>query len=211
MKRRADGRRAQLSPEGFRVQPRSYIFFDKSAGTERFEVRADADGNLPTEQAASLMAVHCLMRGRKPQDFSVMVAPGECLLNDILPMAKRLVQACVGGGPLVHLSPRQRQVLRALLQDLSNKEIAAELHVSVRTVKFHVSTLLEKFGVHSRSALMRKAADMAPAEISPTYATDGVPTKELPPSRAAGEYLERPNPRPQPELLRVAGGQRSTR
>jgi len=37
-------------------------------------------------------------------------------------------------------------VLSGISQDLSNKEIAAKLSLSERTVKFHVSAMLEKFG-----------------------------------------------------------------
>lgn len=52
------------------------------------------------------------------------------------------------------LSVRQQQVLDALLKNLSNKEIAARLNISERTVKFHVSQLLEKFGVRRRADLI---------------------------------------------------------
>jgi DNA-binding NarL/FixJ family response regulator len=52
------------------------------------------------------------------------------------------------------LSPREREVLDALLENLSNKEIAGRLHISERTAKFHVSRLLEKFGVRRRADLI---------------------------------------------------------
>jgi DNA-binding NarL/FixJ family response regulator len=41
-----------------------------------------------------------------------------------------------------------------LLQNLSNKEIANKLNISERTVKFHVSNLLEKHGVRRRADLI---------------------------------------------------------
>jgi DNA-binding NarL/FixJ family response regulator len=34
-----------------------------------------------------------------------------------------------------------------LLENLANRQIANKLHISERTVKFHVSTVLNKFGV----------------------------------------------------------------
>lgn len=144
----------------FRVQPKRFVFYDRSSGTERFEVKADADGRLPADQAASLMAIHCFVRGRAPKDFAVMVAPEEDLLESLVPMARRLVQACGQGRAPIHLSSRQRDVLRALMQDGSNKEIADKLHISVRTVKFHVAALFEKFNVRSRIGLARKASDI---------------------------------------------------
>ena len=55
--------------------------------------------------------------------------------------------------PWVRLSRRERQVLDGVLGRMSNKELAERLHVSERTVKFHVSNLLRKFRVHDRNEL----------------------------------------------------------
>ena len=52
------------------------------------------------------------------------------------------------------LSRREREVLDLLLENLSNKEIASKLHISERTVKFHVSSLLNKFSVRRRTDLI---------------------------------------------------------
>lgn len=52
------------------------------------------------------------------------------------------------------VSRRERDVLGLLLENLSNKEIAGRLFVSERTVKFHVSNLLSKFGVPRRADLI---------------------------------------------------------
>lgn len=52
------------------------------------------------------------------------------------------------------LSRREKEVADALMQNLSNKEIANKLNISERTVKFHVSNLLEKFGVGRRADLI---------------------------------------------------------
>jgi DNA-binding NarL/FixJ family response regulator len=56
-------------------------------------------------------------------------------------------------GP-AHLSRREREVLDALLENLSNKEIASKLNMSERTAKFHVSNLLAKYGVRRRADLI---------------------------------------------------------
>ena len=53
-----------------------------------------------------------------------------------------------------NLTQREREVLDALLENLANKEIADRLHISERTVKFHVSSLLEKFSVRRRTDLI---------------------------------------------------------
>ena len=52
------------------------------------------------------------------------------------------------------LSRREEEVLDSLLQNLANKEIANKLNISERTVKFHVSNLLGKFGVRRRADLI---------------------------------------------------------
>jgi DNA-binding NarL/FixJ family response regulator len=52
------------------------------------------------------------------------------------------------------LSRREKEVLQALLESLSNKEMAKKLNISERTVKFHVSNLLTKFGVRRRNELI---------------------------------------------------------
>lgn len=53
--------------------------------------------------------------------------------------------------PNERLSVREGQVMRLLRNGLQNKEIASTLGISTRTVKAHVSRLLKKFGVGSRT------------------------------------------------------------
>jgi DNA-binding NarL/FixJ family response regulator len=52
------------------------------------------------------------------------------------------------------LSRREKEVLELLLENLANKEIGSNLNISERTVKFHVSNLLGKFGVRRRADLI---------------------------------------------------------
>jgi NarL family two-component system response regulator LiaR len=49
------------------------------------------------------------------------------------------------------LTPREEQVLALVAQGLNNGEIAGKLVVSQSTVKFHVSSILAKLGVSSRT------------------------------------------------------------
>ncbi len=56
-------------------------------------------------------------------------------------------------GP-ARLSRREKEVMEALLENLSNKEIASRLNMSERTAKFHVSNLLAKYGVRRRADLI---------------------------------------------------------
>jgi DNA-binding NarL/FixJ family response regulator len=49
------------------------------------------------------------------------------------------------------LSDRESEVLEALCQGMSNKEMAEVLFVSPETIKSHVSTVIGKLGVKDRT------------------------------------------------------------
>jgi DNA-binding CsgD family transcriptional regulator/tetratricopeptide (TPR) repeat protein len=58
------------------------------------------------------------------------------------------------------LTPREREVLTLLTEGLSDREISRRLFISERTVHHHVSAVLAKIGVSSRTAAVREAARM---------------------------------------------------
>ncbi|MGW3773197.1 ATP-binding protein [Actinomadura verrucosospora] len=60
-----------------------------------------------------------------------------------------------------HVSEREAEVLAALGARMSNAQIARRLHISVRTVESHVSSLLRKYGVPDRWALAELAGSGA--------------------------------------------------
>ena len=60
----------------------------------------------------------------------------------------------VGGADLTRLSPAERIVAAFVCQGLSNREIAAALGKSERTVKNQVSAILAKCGVPTRARLI---------------------------------------------------------
>jgi len=63
------------------------------------------------------------------------------------------------------ITPREREVLRMLAEGLSNKEIAAKLHMSVDTERTHMMNILNKMGVHSRIQALVFAARYGLVEI----------------------------------------------
>jgi two-component system, NarL family, response regulator LiaR len=65
--------------------------------------------------------------------------------------AARLVREMDDGGIPEALTDRESEVLGLLAQGKANKEISLELHVSETTVKTHVSKILSKLGVPSRT------------------------------------------------------------
>jgi DNA-binding NarL/FixJ family response regulator len=62
---------------------------------------------------------------------------------------------------LVTLTPQQVRVLMMLSEGLLNKQIAYELGVSEATIKAHVSAILQKLGVESRTQAVIAAAKIA--------------------------------------------------
>jgi DNA-binding CsgD family transcriptional regulator len=137
---------------------RSFVLCERSSGAVRFRVDADPDGSMPVEKIAGLLAVHCLVRGQAPEDYELLVVPRESLLDAAAERAQELLAAGRALGAGVKVSRREQEVLDCIVQGFTNKEIAAKLNVAERTVKFHVSSLLAKFGVADRVALSREAS-----------------------------------------------------
>jgi DNA-binding NarL/FixJ family response regulator len=61
------------------------------------------------------------------------------------------------GGFEEPLTAREVQVLELLAEGLPNKAIAARLHISDQTVKFHVSSIAGKLGAANRTDAVRRA------------------------------------------------------
>ena len=62
---------------------------------------------------------------------------------------------------LDQLTPTERKVLRLIAKYKTNKEIAAELFMGVRTVEQHRLNISEKFDLKGRHALMKFASENA--------------------------------------------------
>lgn len=69
----------------------------------------------------------------------------------------------MSGKPATQLTPRQHEVLRYVIRGRTNKEIASELGVSERAIKYHVSRLLSAFDVHSRAELIAHVLGLTPS------------------------------------------------
>jgi DNA-binding NarL/FixJ family response regulator len=88
------------------------------------------------------------------------VAAGEALLAPSV--TRRLIAhfahraAAASGTPpgLAELTEREREVLALVARGLSNAEVAGTLHVSLPTVKTHVSRVLTKLGARDRTQLV---------------------------------------------------------
>ncbi|MEV0969220.1 response regulator [Microtetraspora glauca] len=121
-------------------------------------------------------AVGFLLKDTPPRDFASAVrtvAAGSAMLSPTV--TKRLISSFVEKGPsradvarrrLAVLTYRERQVMRALAQGLSNAEIGRRLSMSEATVKAHVSHSLAKLGLANRvqAAILAHDADPLPLE-----------------------------------------------
>ena len=160
-----------------------YFFYEKTTGVSHFHVEAGADGRFPVDQAAGLLAMHCLVRGQSPSDYVVMVQAAPDALEGLKEKAEQLLQAGHSVGSSVRLTRREEEVLGGVMRSLANKEIAASLNLSERTVKFHVSSLLAKFRVRGRMELVREAArhTASPMTVTQPVAAREVRSSVLPP------------------------------
>jgi DNA-binding NarL/FixJ family response regulator len=88
------------------------------------------------------------------------VAAGRSLLAPVAVSAvlRRVRGEGTGTPGAPSLTPRERSVLEQMARGLGNKQIAAALGISERTVKFHVSSLFTKLGAANRTDAVMRAA-----------------------------------------------------
>jgi DNA-binding CsgD family transcriptional regulator len=146
-------------------QPDFFAFCEKSTGAVQFRTEPSADLNYTVERMAGLLAMQCLVRGSDPEDFDVLIAAEQAFAKQLLSRAKELLEQGRAVASPASLSPRQREILQSVIRNRANKEIASKLNITVRTVKFHVSSLLNRFGVQNRTELARRAATFMPPAL----------------------------------------------
>ncbi|MEE6262783.1 response regulator transcription factor [Plantactinospora sonchi] len=107
-------------------------------------LRAGARGFLLKEAGPDLLAqaVHAAANG------DALIAPS---------VTTRLLKAFADASPVAQprqpveaLTDREEQVLVAVARGRTNKEIAVELHITLSTVKSHITSLMTKLGVRNR-------------------------------------------------------------
>ncbi len=150
-----------------------FLFCQESTGNAQFRATSAADLECTVERIAGLLAMQCLVRGQNPTEFQVMVPAENSLVSRLVSRAEELLREGRSIACPTSLSARQREVLDAVLSNRANKEIASKLNITVRTVKFHISSLLSKFGVETRAELARRASGF----MRPTLVEDEAPAE----------------------------------
>jgi DNA-binding NarL/FixJ family response regulator len=90
-------------------------------------------------------------------------------------IAKRLRDQCresfVTGQPVRrrgdHLTTRETEVLQLIAEGRANKQIAAELYISIKTVEKHRQQVMNKLGIHDVAGLTRHAISKGIIESNP--------------------------------------------
>ncbi|WP_114944090.1 LuxR C-terminal-related transcriptional regulator [Microvirga calopogonii] len=70
-----------------------------------------------------------------------------------------------GSGPLPPLTPREQQILSILVQGRSNKEIGNKLELSEKTIKHHLTNILQKLRVRNRVEAALLASNHLPQSM----------------------------------------------
>ncbi|PHD21745.1 DNA-binding response regulator [Bacillus wiedmannii] len=110
-----------------------YVLPALEAGADGYQLKEVQ----PEQLVASIIAVH-----EGNANFHPKVTPA---------LFGRLAVKKEKENPFSMLTKREQQVLREIAKGRSNKEIAAELHITEQTVKTHVSNVLAKLEVDDRT------------------------------------------------------------
>lgn len=113
-----------------------------AAGARGYLLKSDA-GNAVCEAVENL--------SRHKPFFTARVS--EVLLTSYL----HPETAAAGATPLSVLTPREREIVQAIAEGRSSKQVAATLGISEATTETHRTNIMRKLGIHSVSELVRYA------------------------------------------------------
>lgn len=81
------------------------------------------------------------------------------LVTYALPYGPEYLKNYLSGVDSYGLSGREKEILKAMIMGLKNREIADKLFISEMTVKSHLNRIFKKFGVNNRTKAIRFAMD----------------------------------------------------
>jgi two-component system response regulator NreC len=119
-----------------------YIFQILRAGASGYVVKQAA----PEELVAAIRAVH------QGDSFLSPSISGKVIEEYV-----RRAEGMVEKDSYDRLTSREREVLQLVAEGHSNREIAALLHISVKTVETHRANLMDKLDIHSAAELTQYA------------------------------------------------------
>ena len=113
--------------------PRLVVYGDDTPALPRLAMTAGAAGFAPRSGDVEVLLSTCIQVAAGKMVFPFLDI--RALQND----------------PIQQLSRRERMILEALSKGLTNRELSAELGISINTVKFHLSNLFDKLSVRNRA------------------------------------------------------------
>lgn len=122
----------------------------EDAAILREALRAGAAGYI-VKRAVESELINAI-RSTAAGDMYVHPTLARTLLEDI-------ARPSTGDRATADLTSREAEVLQAIAQGYTNRQIAERLHLSVRTVETHRANLRSKLDIRSRAGLVRYAAD----------------------------------------------------
>lgn len=138
---------------------------DAAVAALRRAVSCHEAGPMPLEHGRSLLALGQILRLRK--ELAAARSPLEQALARFTELGAvpfvQLAQAELDRTQRTRtrgaLTPSERQVADLVAGGLTNREVAAQLFTSVRTVEGHLAAVYRKLGVRSRTELAKRAVD----------------------------------------------------
>ena len=113
--------------------PRLVVYGDDTPALPRLAMTAGAAGFAPRSGDVEVLLSTCIQVAAGKMVFPFLDI--RALQND----------------PIQQLSRRERMILEALSKGQTNRELSAELGISINTVKFHLSNLFDKLSVRNRA------------------------------------------------------------
>ena len=106
-----------------------------------------------------------ILKSSLVDDLTTAIRTVHCGKRFITPaVSEKLMDAYIknstgsrGSKPFVQLTNRETEILQQVAEGLSNLQIATKLSISVRTVEFHRTNIMEKLGVHETASLVKYA------------------------------------------------------
>lgn len=119
-------------------------------------------GHADVDMAVAAMKLGATDFIEKPFKPNVLMAALENAFEKLIGRASKAEQATLATARIGTLTNREREVLTGISSGLSNKLIAYELNLSVRTVEMHRANVMKKLGVRSQAQLVKLAMEAAP-------------------------------------------------
>lgn len=112
-------------------------------------VKAGASGCISKKAVSSelVSAIHAVYQG----DSFLYPSVAKALIDDYLQQTSKEID------PYERLTNREREVLQLVAEGRTNREIAELLHISMKTVLVNRTNIMEKLGIHNRTALVKYA------------------------------------------------------